>query len=978
MLISEICFKYHSKYMNKFGDNTIVFIQKGTFYETYATDTEGPNVDKLGDLLSIKVTRTNTKKNVPVSRKVPYMLGIPVIAIHKYLNILLDNNYTVVLYDEIAVDGIIERKKSGIYTKGVHLDRNGTSFVLSIYLVEEKQLKSTPKLACGIALIEVSTGKLIIHEAHSSITNENYAIEEIRLMIAYYSPKEIIIHYKGTGLSTESILRNIDLKKDDSIKFINYPLKDSETFRIIDNNFFNINFQNKYFGDVFNIPIIRNGKLSPIEVLGLENKIYATIALLVLLQYIKEHNKFLVTKMEKPTTFTKNKNLVLGNNAIEQLHLLTTHLDSYGSIRSLLDVIDETSTPMGKRFLKESLLHPLSQENKEEMNNRYELIDWLIKKKRYETVKTYLSEINDLEVLHRKFTMGILAPRDFFKLNNYYKSIKKIFKFLDSNIRAKIFSDDNLTQFKEYRNSYLKIFSIERMSQFYKLNESESFFKKGIYSDIDKLQHKVNYFFTVVNQLKDKLNDMMGATETDIFIKLHSTKKLGYHFSVSSGRAKILETKLKNKIKLVANDGEEIILSKDDLDFRHNGKLSRILIKTLSNVDDDVVILQNNLYDEVKNKYLEHLREYDDKYKKMFRKLVYAVSFIDFLVSGAIIADKFSYVRPIIESKDNMKSFIDCQKLRNPLIERINIESEYIGHDIKLGNIDGNNGMLLYGLNSGGKSSLMKAIGMAVVMAQIGYFVSAERFSFEPYMGIYARITGNDNPFKGLSGLAVEIVELNNIIKNVGDKCLFIGDEVCRTTDIQSAIAMVAATLIILSEASSSFIFASHLHQLVELEEVKNLKNMNIYHILVSQNNDSYIYDRVLREGSGPSDYGLEFAKQRIKDKKFLTYAEKIKDQLNVKSIFKVSKYNNNLIVDKCHICEYSPSGKNDKELETHHINFQKNCKDGKINTKPHISMNHLSNLVVLCRPCHEKVHEGRIKIHGFVETSKGMKLKYE
>jgi len=974
MLISETCFKYQNKYARRYGPNTIIFIQKGTFYETYATDDEGPDLHILSDMLSCKVTRTNTKKNVPVSRAVPYMLGIPVVAIHRYLSILLENNYTVVLYDEVIEDGIIERKISGLYTKGIGLEKKETSYLLSIYLVEEKQLKSNPMLACGIALIEISTGQSIIHEAHSSITNENLAIEEIRLIIAYYQPKEIIINYQGTATS-DSILRNLDLKKDDSVRFIRYP---DEKF-ILTADFFKISYQNKYLESIYDIT---NSKLSTVEQLGIEKKIYAIIALMVLLEYVKDHNKFLVSHMEHPENFMRDKNLVLGNNAVEQLHLLQTHLESYGKIRSLLDILDETSTPMGKKFLKESLLHPLSQENKNEIISRYDWIEWMIKKGRHETVRSNLKNILDLEVLHRRMTMGILTPRDFFKLDTYYKSIKKIFKFIDPKLRSRIFTDKMLAKFKDYRTEYLKLFSVEKMSQFHKLNEIENIFKKGVYKKLDKLQIKVNYFFTVINQLKTKFNEMVGGTDVNCFITLRSTKKLGYHFCLSSGKAKDLEKMLTGKIKLVSNDGEVITMTADDIQFNHNGKQSKIIINTLADYDEDVVILQSDLYHEVKSIYSGHLHTFVSTYKNMFNKLIYAVSYIDFITSGAIVANAYSYKRPIIKSAENIPSYIKCKGLRNPLIERINSETEYITHNISLGNIDNNNGLLLYGLNSSGKSSLMKAVGMVVSMAQIGYFASVSKMEYEPYMGIYARITGSDNPFKGLSSFELEMSELQTIIKQSrinGDRILIIGDEVCRGTEIVSGTSIVASALMVLSEMKSSFIFASHLHQLVELDEIKNLTNIKISHLLVSYDNktDSLVYDRLLRDGCGPTDYGLQVAKHRIKDDKFLKNAESIKKKL-YKLNLKTSKYNNDLIVDQCHICQYRPVKKHDQDLETHHIHFQKDCYKNKIIAKPHMSMNHLANLLVVCRVCHQKIHKNKIIIDGFKETSNGKKLQYK
>jgi len=996
----DICFKYQEKYAQKYGPKTVVFIQKGTFYEAYATDTEGCDIKKIESLLSIKLTRSSTKKNVPVSREVPYMIGIPVIATYKYVNMLIDANFTVILYDECSEDGIISRNKAGLYTKGIYPDKNETSHILSIYLVEEKQMKNNGSmLACGIAIVEITTGKSIVHEVHSSVMNENYAIDEIKSIMEYYTPKEVIIHYQPNGMNrAPQIIKRLNFKEDFYVKFITYP-SHANDLNILTEDFFRINYQNQFLGTIYNMSnssqsvmqMTKQNKLSALEILKLENKMYATIALLILLEYVKEHNKFLVAKMEPPENYTKDKHLILGNNATEQLHLLTTHLESYTKIRSLFDVVNETCTPMGKRFLKESLINPLSQENKDEINTRYDWIQWMLKKNRFETIRPLMMQINDLEMLHRKLTMGVLVPKDFFKLDTYYKAIKKIFSFLDDSLRENIFSEKMNNLFLEYREEYKECFVVSKMNAYPKMNEIQNVYREGLYPKIDKLQMKVNYIFVIINQLRDYLNEMIGGNDSNKFVQLKCTKSKGYHFTLSTGKAKMLEKALAKKKEIIISTpttNDETKVEANDLVFEFSGKQSKIMIRTLKNYDGDLVDLQQMLFEKVRAKYLYHLSHFDYKYRKMFLKMSRAISYIDFLLSGAIVANKYSYCQPIIKSDDNISSFIDCKQIRNPLFERTNRESAYIGHDIALGNVPNKencNGMLLFGVNSSGKSNLMKAIGMNVVLAQIGYFVAGEKFKYEPYMGIYARITGNDNGFMGLSSYELEMIELDVIIKQAkinGDRNLFIGDEVCKSTETDGAMALVASSLIMLSKYVCSFVFASHFHRLVDLEEIKEVKNMKICHLLVSHDpkTNEFIYDRILRDGEGPRDYALEVARHRIKDKEFMELATKIKksivsDKYDVSK--KKSKYNNDLIVHECAICKYKPGSKHDRDLETHHINFQKDCYKNKVIATPHIAMNDLSNLVILCRPCHKKVHNKEISIKGYLKTSNGKKIDY-
>jgi DNA mismatch repair protein MutS len=160
---------------------------------------------------------------------------------------------------------------------------------------------------------------------------------------------------------------------------------------------------------------------------------------------------------------------------------------------------------------------------------------------------------------------------------------------------------------------------------------------------------------------------------------------------------------------------------------------------------------------------------------------------------------------------------------------------EYIPNDISLGTTAENNinGILLYGLNSSGKSTCMKAVGLSIVMAQSGLFVPATEFSYSPYESLLARITGNDNILKGLSSFALEMTELRAILKRASPKTMVLGDEVCRGTENISAISLVTSTIERLSKTGSNFIFATHLHKVAEMESIKMLDNVKAFHLTV-------------------------------------------------------------------------------------------------------------------------------------------------
>jgi DNA mismatch repair protein MutS len=354
------------------------------------------------------------------------------------------------------------------------------------------------------------------------------------------------------------------------------------------------------------------------------------------------------------------------------------------------------------------------------------------------------------------------------------------------------------------------------------------------------------------------------------------------------------------------------------------------------------------------------------------------VGFIDYIKSNAKTAVLYNYKKPIISFNPN-NSFVKITQLRHPIVERI-IDYEYVPHNIELGN--DLKGILLYGTNSCGKSTVMKALGLSIIMAQAGLFVPASQYIYSPYEMLYGRITGNDNLFKGLSSFIVEMIELKAIMKRAGPRTLVIGDEVCRGTEHISGNAIVASTIINLSKTSSSFMFTTHLHEIAAMKRITDLKNVKSFHISVKYDakTNSLIYDRHLKEGPGEPIYGVVVAKYIIQDNEFIKLATEIKNELlneygGITSGI-TSRYNPNLILDECKICGKKNKKMHISPLETHHILFQKDCIDGYSVEKPHIGKNDMSNLVVLCNECHDKLHNGEFKIDGYVYTSNGKTLK--
>ena len=397
----------------------------------------------------------------------------------------------------------------------------------------------------------------------------------------------------------------------------------------------------------------------------------------------------------------------------------------------------------------------------------------------------------------------------------------------------------------------------------------------------------------------------------------------------------------------------------------NNVKISGSIIDEIS---DEIILIRQKVIALTSKLFLEKLEEFETNYN-FLDEIANKIAQIDVSLSSAIVAKKYNYSKPIINSKK-----LKIKDLRHPLIEINQENGIYVPNDIDFNQYDG---MLLYGINSSGKSSLMKSVGIAVILAQAGFFVSATKMEFSLYDSIFTRIISKDNLSKGLSTFAVEMMELKNIFKRATSNSLILGDEISHGTETLSALSIVAASIIKLAKFKSNFIFATHLHQLVSLDEINSLKNVVAKHLEVyfDEKQGRLIYNRKLQDGNGSSVYGLEFAKSLYMDEEFLKIANDIRkkvtneyDELELITKQKKSKYNKNLFVTTCAIC-----GKIAEDV--HHIKEKNQAKNGYIDT---FHKDHKYNLIPLCKLHHKMVHNGELNIKGFITTDKGIELHYE
>ena len=750
-----------------------------------------------------------------------------------------------------------------------------------------------------------------------SFVYENYSTKEDKTFAL-----DELFRLLQTYKSNEIILT---LKNVDCDEVVNY-LELSGKNIIINKTRMKIIYQNELFKRVYNIRSL----LSPIEVMNLEKYPLITESLAILLEFVISHNKELLNKLKFPEIIEDEKFVYLGNNPIKQLE-----------IDKVLKLIDKTKTPMGKRLIKERLFNPIFDED--ELNSRYKAVEFMLN--RFKEFEGYLNEIYDIEKINRKIKIKKLHPFEISFLLSSLKAGSEIYLKL----KKRTTKLDNYISFIE--NNFL----VDKLGV--KLEDiKESFFKEGVDKELDELIKEKEYYVNELNKIKEKIE-----TLGDVKVEIGVLDKEGHFLSLTKTRFNLIKEKFLETFLEV--DGKKVFFKDFKIKQLTNSvKISGDIIDELS---EKIIALDNKIISLTTHIYLKKLEEMDKKFE-FLDEFAGEIAKIDVAISSAKVAKKFNYFRPkITELKPK---FID---LRHPLIEANQENGIYVPNDVDFNEYDG---MLLYGINSSGKSSLMKSVGIAVFLAQSGFFVPA-KMEFKPYKGIFTRIEAKDNLAKGLSTFAVEMLELKNIFNRANKDSIVLGDEIAHGTETLSALSIVASAIIKLATKKINFIFATHLHQLMNLDEIKNLKNIVAKHLEVYFDGEKLIYDRKLKDGSGSSVYGLEFAKSIYMDEEFLKKAEEIRKKLSneynelellIKK--KKSRYNKNLIVTTCAIC-----GKVVEDV--HHIEEKEKAKDGFIG---HIPVNHKYNLIPLCKKHHKMVHEGKIIIKGFVTTDRGIELHYE
>ena len=1008
------------KYKKDYGEKTLLLMQVGSFFECYALINEkdntyiGSNIKEFSDINDLVISR----KHITHNQKQVVMAGFGLMQIEKYIRKMQENDYTIVVYTQDSNTKNTARSLSCIYSPGTYFSNDtaelsNVTCCIWIHYSSSNQLINE-KLTIGMSSIDIYTGK--------SNTTE-YSVDFIRSITMF----DFLENYLNINNPSECvIISNYDINTIKDLINCKYHVYDYENEWII--NTMKQKYQYSIITNFFNI--------DPLNIFTEWN--VSTQSYCLLIQFIYNHNPNLIKKLLMPTTYEQNTKLILANHSLKQLNIITDNKYS-GKYNSVSSFLNNCVTNMGKRAFHYSILNPLidtkelstiyditeyCMEKKLWKNIRNYLGSIKDLSKIYRKIVLSKLSPKDFYIIYNNLTIVNELYMFIIKdeiLNNYinYESLT----YEITNIQNFLYESLNINNCVNYDDLNFEKVSIINMSELQLFNSEYSMTLNKNYENFN------NYYIELIkiresldliikdfeNNSKEKVtkkpgikspkelsgpkelqenNSKVGNTE---YVKFHECPKTEPILIGTSKRLSILK-KIVNKISCNENLEEltdEYLVIKNKyltekqiqkLEIKtHNGSNSMVTSNEINEISRNILKYKNIYIDVLVKEFQALSNIFIDTYEKSLNNIIDFIIKCDLLQNRCYIAETYNYCKPEIvngsnesnESNEsngsNYSSFMEFKALRHPLIERINTQELYVPNDLDFN--EETNGYILYGTNAVGKTSFIKSIGIAVIIAQAGIFVPAEEFKYSVYKSIYTRILGNDNLFKGLSTFAVEMTELRSILKNANQHSLVLGDELCSGTETTSALSIFTAGVYFLAQKNVSFIFASHFHEVIKYEEIENITNLKLKHMSVEYNKekDILIYDRKLKDGPGNNMYGLEVCKALNLPDEFLEFANDIRNKyltsvisndLNILSK-KTSQYNAKKIKGICQICNVK-GGK-----EVHHLIYQKDANESLYNKSV---KNHTANLINICEECHDKLHSEN-KYYKIYKTSNGYEI---
>ena len=773
--------------------DAMLLFRCGDFYETY-----GEDAVESARVLGITLTRRN---NGGLSGSIE-MAGFPHHALDTYLPKLIRAGKRVAICDQLedpkkkreaikgkkglsAMDKMVKRGITELVTPGVALSDNVLNYKENNFLAALHFGKS----ACGVSFLDISTGEFLTGEG---------TFDYVEKLFGSFQPKEVLFdrskrrdfeRYFGTRLCT--------FEMDDWV-FTDQTARQKLL---------------KHFGT------------KNLKGFGVEHLSNGVIAAGAILQYLDITQHTQINHITSLTRIEEDKYVRMDRFTVRSLELVAP-MNEGGS--SLLNVIDNTITPMGGRMLRRWVVFPLK--DVAVINERLDIVDHFFRASDFRNnIDEQFHQMGDLERIISRVAVGRVSPREVVQLKNALKAIELVkAECLSTNNKSLNRIGEQLNLCASLRDRIEKEINVDPPQ----LVAKGDVIASGYDKELDDLRSIRDNGKQYLLEIQEKEIAQTGISS----LKVGFNNVFGYYLEVrNTFKNKVPEDWIRKQTLAQAEryitpelkEYEEKILGADEKILAREGQLFMELIQDMQSFIPQIQVNAN------------------------------LVAHLDCLLSFMKIALQQHYVRPTVDESD----VLDIHQGRHPVIEtQLPIGEQYVPNDVKL-DTEHQQIMMITGPNMAGKSALLRQTALIVLLAQIGCFVPAERARIGIVDKIFTRVGASDNISLGESTFMVEMTEAANILNNVTTRSLVLFDELGRGTSTYDGISIAWAIVEYLHEhpkAQARTLFATHYHELNEME--KNFSRIKNYNVSVKEVDGKIIFLRKLTRGGSEHSFGIHVA----------------------------------------------------------------------------------------------------------------------
>lgn len=771
----------------------LMLFRCGDFYETY-----GEDAVESARILGITLTRRNNGGNGDSIE----MAGFPHHALDTYLPKLIRAGKRVAICDQLedpkkkreeikgkkglsAMDKMVKRGITELVTPGVAMSDNVLNYKENNFLAAVHFGKGS----CGVSFLDISTGEFLTGEG---------TFDYVEKLLGNFQPKEVLFDRA---------------KKQDFERYFGTRLC---TFEMDDWVFTDQTARQK---------LLKHFGTKNLKGFGVDHLNNGVVAAGAILQYLEITQHTQINHITSLARIEEDKYVRMDRFTIRSLELIAP-MNEGGS--SLLNVIDNTVTPMGGRMLRRWMVFPLKDEKP--INERLDVVDYFFREPDFrECINEQFHRIGDLERIISKVAVGRVSPREVVQLKNALMAIQPV----------------------KTACLYAKSDTLKRIGE--QLNLCESLrdrIEKEIQPDPPQLVNKGDVIALGFNQELDDLRSirdngkqyLLEIQEKEIAqtgitsLKIGFNNVFGYYLEVrNTFKDKVPENWIR---KQTLAQAERYITP----------ELKEYEEKILG-ADEKILALETQLYMEL----IQDMQEFIPQIQINANLIAH----LDCLLSFMKVSQMQRYVRPVVDDSE----VLDIKQGRHPVIEtQLPIGEQYVPNDVLL-DTERQQIMMITGPNMAGKSALLRQTALIVLLAQIGCFVPAERARIGMVDKIFTRVGASDNISLGESTFMVEMTEASNILNNVTPHSLVLFDELGRGTSTYDGISIAWAIVEYLHEhsrAQARTLFATHYHELNEME--KNFPRIKNFNVSVKEVDGKIIFVRKLEKGGSEHSFGIHVA----------------------------------------------------------------------------------------------------------------------